>query len=334
MNLLKTWLLVVSLFCSFTYANSEQLSLNGNWQFSNATFDDPNTLLAANYADWDILTVPGNWDTHAKYSEFSGKGYYQKTFTPPAHWQNKHIRLKFSAVYQTAKVWINGHLLGKHVGGYTPFEFEISQYLRFGKDNSVVVMADNTYHRGAWWAWGGISRDVTLIAEQDTRIVYQHISSGPDFAQQTIKFTIKYKIQNYTDKALSQTIHSEILDAKQQKKAFSLQVKLPANQSIIRTTSFVEKLSAYKLWDLQQPNLYTLDTKLTEQSKVVAAHKDSFGIRKFEVRGEQFFLNNQAVRLNGVNRVHDHPDFGNTEPDELVLKDLQDIKLLGGISRG
>ena len=54
-----------------------------------------------------------------------------------------------------------------------------------------------------------------------------------------------------------------------------------------------------------------------------------FGIRKFEVRGEQFFLNNVAVRMNGVNRIHDHPDYGNTEPDHLVRQDMLDIKSMG-----
>ena len=53
---------------------------------------------------------------------------------------------------------------------------------------------------------------------------------------------------------------------------------------------------------------------------------DQFGIRKFEVRGEQFFLNNESVRMNGVNRVHDHPKYGNTEPDHLVSQDMFDIK--------
>ncbi|WP_158967263.1 glycoside hydrolase family 2 protein [Paraglaciecola sp. L3A3] len=329
MNQFKTWLLLFCTLSTYTYANSEQLSLNGSWHFSNTAYDNTQTLLAENYADWDTLTVPGNWDTQKKYADFSGKGYYQKSFTPPKHWKHKNIRLKFSAVYQTAKVWLNGQLLGQHVGGYTPFEFDISQHLSFDKNNSLVVMADNTYHRGAWWAWGGISRDVDLIAEQDIRIVYQHITSEPDFERQNIKFTIKYKLQNYTDQPQNQTIYSEILDNQQQKKNLTLQVKIPAKQFITKSTTFVEKLTSYQLWDLQQPKLYTLQSRLNKNQNTIDIQEDNFGIRKFEVKGEQFFLNNQAVRLNGVNRVHDHPDFGNTEPDELVLKDLQDIKSLG-----
>ena len=68
-------------------------------------------------------------------------------------------------------------------------------------ENTVVVCADNTFRRGAWWAWGGISRDVTLIANDDTRIVWQHIRSEPDVAAGTAKVFVEYKIANEGDMA-------------------------------------------------------------------------------------------------------------------------------------
>jgi beta-galactosidase len=133
-------------------------SLNGAWQFTaNAeavTLPD---------AKWDVITVPGNWDVLPAYATHIGKGWYQRKLTVPADWRGKHIRLKFDAVYETAEVWLNGKSLGTHRGGYTPFEFEVTKLLRAG-ENTVTVCADNTFRRGAWWAWGGISRDVTLIA--------------------------------------------------------------------------------------------------------------------------------------------------------------------------
>ena len=113
-------------------------------------------IIKASFSEWDTIKVPGNWDTRKRYSEYVGKGYYQKEFSIPTSWKNKQIRLQFDAVYETAKVWLNGQLLGKHVGGYTPFEFNITDKINANEPNSVLVMADNTYKRGAWWAWGGI----------------------------------------------------------------------------------------------------------------------------------------------------------------------------------
>lgn len=93
--------------------------------------------------------------------------------------------------------------------------------------------------------------------------------------------------------------------------------------------TFTRKLADFKLWHFNSPNLYELKSDLKLGRKTVDTAVDNFGVRKFEVRGEQFYLNNKAVRMNGINRVHDHPEFGNTEPIELVRKDMEDIKSLG-----
>ncbi|MEM9987514.1 MAG: sugar-binding domain-containing protein, partial [Bacteroidota bacterium] len=122
-------------------------SLNGTWQFLAANGIPEERALAANHEDWDTLRVPGNWDTRDRYAEYVGKGYYQRSFTLPASWKGKQVRLKFGAVYQTSKVWVNGKLMGKHVDGYLPFEYNITDALSWDRSNSVVVMADNTYKR-------------------------------------------------------------------------------------------------------------------------------------------------------------------------------------------
>jgi beta-galactosidase len=139
---------------------TENLSLNGLWQFSN------DSTLALNQvwhkADfksnkWNNLTVPGNWDTENDYASFVGTGYYRKEFKIPSDWEGSVIRLCFDAVYHTSEVWMNGQYLGKHVGGYTPFEFDITKVIKPGKTNTIALSANNEYQRGAWWHWGGIS---------------------------------------------------------------------------------------------------------------------------------------------------------------------------------
>ena len=304
---------------------AQNVSLNGTWQFLASNEVDESEILSGSYSTWDTITVPGNWDTRKKYSEYVGKGYYQKTFNVPDNWVGKHIRIKFDAVYETSKVWLNGKLLGEHVGGYLPFEFDITEDAQIGRPNSVVVMADNTYKRGAWWAWGGISRNVALLADENIRIVYQHITSEPDFDKGSINFTIKYKVENKGNTPLTAHIIPQIenilLD--------SLKIKIDKNATAISTLKFERNLSDFKLWHFNDPNLYQLTSQLMVGEKLADMTMDKFGIRKFEVRGEQFYLNNGPVRMNGVNRVHDHPDYGNTEPDHLIASDMHDIKALG-----
>lgn len=304
------------------YILGNKFSLNGTWQFLASNDVDVKEVLAEDFSKWDTIQVPGNWDTRERYSEYVGKGYYQKTFILPANWKNKQIRLKFDAVYETAKVWLNGTLLGEHVGGYLPFEFNITDKVDFKKENKIVVMADNTYKRGAWWAWGGISRDVTLLANNDVRIVYQHITSEPNFENNKVNFSIKYKVENNGENeailkvnAKIEGVHSDALD-----------ILVEGHSTIISTIKFEKKLSDVKLWHFNAPNLYELKSSISINEEELDTASDKFGIRKFEVKGEQFFLNNKPVRMNGVNRVHDHPAYGNTEPDHLIKQDMLDIK--------
>ncbi|GAB3649903.1 beta-glucuronidase [Echinicola sediminis] len=299
------------------------ISLNGTWHFLASNDLDENEFLRADYPSWDTLKVPGNWDTRNRYSEYVGKGYYQKEFTVPQSWMGKQIRVHFGAVYQSARVWLNGTLLGEHIGGYTPFEFNITDKINRNGPNSLVVMADNSYNRGAWWPWGGISREVSLQANEDLRLVYQHITALPNFEKNEVQFIIKYKLENNGDKRVAAEIVSTI---DQNKHTVSATQEIQAGEVGFSEVKFTKSLSEYQLWYVDSSNLYTLSSQVSVDGKTVAYAKDKFGIRKFEVRGEQFYLNNEPVRMNGVNRVHDHPDYGNTEPDHLVRQDMLDIK--------
>jgi beta-galactosidase len=305
--------------------DDNSISLNGTWKFLASNTLTESDALISNFDSWDNLEVPGNWDTQEAYSEYVGKGFYQKNLVIPKTWKNKQIRIKFDAVYETSKVWLNGELLGTHQGGYLPFEYNITNLVNTEKPNVLVVMADNTYKRGAWWAWGGISRDVKLLANEDVRLIYQHISAIPDFENNKVQFTIKYKFENNNNAPkrvqILSNIESHNLD--------TLTVEVAANAIAISNIVFDLELSDFKLWHFNAPHLYQLSSKLKVDDKTYDTASDKFGIRKFEVRGEQFYLNNEAVRMNGVNRVHDHPVYGNTEPDHLIKKDMLDIKSLG-----
>lgn len=296
-------------------------SLNGPWQFTTNA-----TALTSATATWDVITVPGNWDTLPAYSKHIGKGWYRRTFTVPPEWKGKHIRLHFDAVYETAEVLLNGTLLGTHRGGYTPFEFEVTQLLRDG-ENTVTVCADNTFRRGAWWAWGGISRDVTLLANEDTRIVWQHIRSEPDLAAGTATVFVEYKITNAGDSAQDVTLASSIDGTAEA--ALKRSVKVAANAVTQVTARVTLPRERVRLWHFDHPNLYTLATRLSAGGKVQDEKSDRFGIRKVEVTQDSLLLNGERIRVCGFNRVADSNTTGNTEPDALVRQDVDMMKRAG-----
>lgn len=329
MNKLIPFILLLILFNSCE-KEADTVSLNGQWQFLASQGLNETSVLSYDGLDWDTLTVPGNWDTHEKYSEYVGKGYYKRSFNVPAGWKEGQVRLKFDAVYETSKVWLNGELLGKHLGGYTPFEFNITDKVTAGSDYELIVMADNTYKRGAWWAWGGISRKVSLFRNEDIRLIYQHTTAIPDFEKNEVRFIIKYKLENNSDSVQNVHLLSAIGNGELKLKK-EINASLKSNSIEIAQIQFVEPLSDFDLWHFDHPYLYQLQTELKLNGKSIDSKQDKFGIRKLEAIGEQLYLNNEVVYMNGFNRVHDHPDFGNTEPDELVHKDMLNIKALGGV---
>jgi beta-galactosidase len=293
-------------------------SLDGAWQFTTN----------ASAATWDSITVPGNWDTLPAYSTHKGKGWYRREFVAPAEWQGKHIRLKFDAVYHDATVTLNGKELGSHNGGHTPFEFDVADVVKLGATNTVMVCADNTYRRGAWWHWGGISRSVTLIANDDARIVWQHIRSEPDLEAGTAKVFVRYKLANAGDRVVEVSLDSAI-DGKKES-ALAKKVSIPASGEIVVESETALPKSRVRLWHFDHPKLYRLTTKLSVGGKAVHEQSDRFGIRKIEITQDSLLLNGERVRLNGYNRVSDSRKFGNTEPDELVKSDVDLMKRANG----
>jgi hypothetical protein len=316
-----TLAILVASILSVAAGGEQQQSLNGQWQFTT------NAAAVSNAdAKWDSITVPGNWDVLPAYSKHIGKGWYQRTFTVPSDWKGKHIRLHFGAVYEMAEVWLNGKSLGTHRGGYTPFEFDAAKLLRDG-ENTVTVCADNKFRRGAWWAWGGISRDVTLIANNDTRIVWQHIRSEPDLSAGTAKVFVEYKIANAGDSAQQVSLASSIDGTAEA--ALTQTVMVPAKSVTNVTASVALPRERVRLWDFDHPNLYTLTTRLTANGQLQHEKSDRFGIRKVEVTKDSLLLNGERIRVCGFNRVSDSNTTGNTEPDSLIRQDVDLMKRAG-----
>ena len=302
-------------------------SLDGPWQFTT----DP--ALVGQDSGWGPITVPGNWDTLPAYASYSGKGWYRRCFDVPADWKGKQVRLRFEAVNQQADVTLNDQSLGGHLGGYTPFEFDVTSLVKYGETNTVTVCADNTYRRGAWWPWGGISRSVELIANNDARIVWQHIRSEPDLAAGTAHITVSYLLHNSSATPMNGNLEASITfpgapqTLANQKTAATL---TPQGDSQAQITFDLPAASVH-LWDFDHPNLYTLTTTLLANDQTLHAQTDSFGIRKVEVTPDGLLLNGERIRVAGFNRVADSYQCGNTEPNSLVHQDVDLMKGAGAV---
>jgi len=315
-------------------AGEERLSLNGRWAFKTISTLEEAPAYARPDTVWqksDSLLVPGNWDTESAYAQYKGLGMYRRSIHVPAAWKDDIVRLHFEAVYETAHVYVNGRYVGMHRGGYTPFEFRVEDLLKIGENNMIAVVADNRYRRGAWWPWGGISREVSLTRNKPIRINQLLVTPEVDMQTKKGEVAIAYRVENNT------------LD----KNEISVSVKLFADDrytSVLKDTSYTVTLSdersttqkltlqltdAVKLWHIDRPNLYSCEITVNQGGQAQHQKRSTFGFRKVEIKGQQLLLNGEPVKLMGFNRVHDHRAVGNTEPLWLIKKDLDHMKSLG-----
>ncbi|WP_298484578.1 glycoside hydrolase family 2 TIM barrel-domain containing protein [uncultured Maribacter sp.] len=282
-------------------------------------------------SDWNNLKVPGHWGMLNSYSNYNGLGWYRKEFKLPENWTvnaNEKIRLKFDGVYHVAKVYLNGIFIGKHRGGFTPFEFEVEQYLNSKELNVLALEVDNSNAVGATWNWGGIIRDVYLVKNSLARINNQYIHATPNLEKGTATLKLKVKVENNSDKAKSISIKSIISKDKKITELVKT-VEVPANK--ISEVVLQEKLEAkdVTLWHFDTPELYHLETTISENKTVIDTKNNDFGIRKVEVTASKLLLNGEPVRLGGFNRVSEHRYYGSSEPLEVLEKDVDLMKEAG-----
>ena len=133
-------------------------SLDGTWQIA---FDPANAGREAGWQKRDVLTkldglrpieVPSCWELIEQ--DYEGVAFYGTRFEVPAAWKGKTVRLQFDAVNYIAEVWLNDHAIGRHEGGYGPFEFRIDDLLDFQGENflSLRVLGPIVAQDPSWWS--------------------------------------------------------------------------------------------------------------------------------------------------------------------------------------
>ncbi|GAA4236414.1 hypothetical protein GCM10022291_20690 [Postechiella marina] len=297
-------------------------SLEEKQQLVNVAYDDSN---------WDELKVPGHFGMINKYSNYTGKAWYRTEVKLPKTWKkttDERIRIQFEGVYHVARVFFNGEYVGRHQGGFTPFEFDITDKINFSNKNILVVEADNNYLVGATWNWGGIIRDVQLVKSKDVRVKYQYIHAEPDLVKGSASYQVIVRVENNSEKKRELNVNALI---EKGKVLNNTSAKITVAPNSVKELKLEGELNAedVKLWHFDTPELYHIKTSISEKSKVLDTKVNRFGIRKFEATATQMLLNGEPVRLVGFNRVSDHRYWGSSEPQELINLDVDLMKTAG-----
>jgi beta-glucuronidase len=249
---------------------------------------DPSERVEYDFDKSDNILVPRDWNSQKeKLFYYEGSVWYYKTFDYALPTNGNRQFVYFGAANYEADVYLNGKKLGNHIGGFTPFNFEITGKLNPG-GNFLIVKVDNT--RGLekvptintdWWNYGGLTRDVKIVEVASTFIQDFYIQLA-DNDQKNIDVSV---ILNGADKA-NQTITIEIPEA-------NIKVNCTSDsEGKAKTTIPAKNL---KLWSPENPYLY--EVKLTHNKNVLT---DKIGFRTIQTQGKEILVNGKPVFLRGI----------------------------------
>ncbi|NWJ51984.1 MAG: DUF4982 domain-containing protein [Bacteroidetes bacterium] len=283
-------------------------------------------------------------------NQWEGVCYYRKTFSIPSKYKGKKISIAFEGAMQQSDIWINGKLVSQHKGGYTPFSVDLSELTFDNKLNEVIVRLDNragkdfpvgkSLKKNGFNYWSGIYRSVFLQVTNPVHITdavkMNKVSGGgvffrtPVVTKDSAVILIKTNVINERANDIKIIVMQELKDKTGKVIAVNL-----AKDKVIgmgKDIDVSQEFTVLKpiLWFPDSPSLYTLETTIFDNGKVVDVLKQRVGIRKLTFsKSEGFKINDTSLYLTGTNCHQDYPYIGNALSKDAQYRDMKKIKEAG-----
>lgn len=331
-----------------TNDSKRNIPFDADWLFSKDKVIDAQQI-AFNDTQWRKLDIPHDWsiedlpnqkkdtivgpfDRKSMGSIFTGftKGgtaWYRKKFKTEQEFLNKQISIYFDGIYMNSDVWLNGHHLGFHPNGYTPFYYDLTPYLNpMGQENVLAVQVRNEGMNSRWYSGSGIYRHASLIVTDATHIATWGVYvTTPLIDQQKATVKIQTTIINESPNPQSLSLVSSIVASNGKivgQATQKLNTTSPAEQQII--------VNNPNLWTLESPILYTLISEIKDGNKIIDHVETPFGIRSIHVDAQNgFTLNGKKILMKGGCIHHDNGPLGAAAIDRAEERKIEILKKNG-----
>ena len=270
---------------------------------------DKTDLIEYNFDTSPTLNVPGDWNSQDdKLFYYEGSVWYRKKFDVAKSAPDHRLFIYFGAANYEADVYLNGKKLGKHIGGFTPFAYEITKQVK-AKNNSLVVRVNNNRHAEAvptvntdWWNYGGLTRDVLLVETPATFIS-----------------NFRTRLKAGTTNTIEATVQLDGVDKNQTVKINFPSVEIAAEMTV--DTNGVARFQLttpnLSLWSPENPVLNDVEISVGED-----VLKDRVGFRSIATSGTNVLLNGHKVFLRGICIHEEEPLSGRRAWSEADAKEL------------
>ncbi len=338
--------------------NRTEITLEKGWKFTrednvasqNKDFDDRN---------WQSVRIPHDWAIYGPFSltndrqdvaitqdgqkeaiehagrtgglPFVGVGWYRNSFDIPDFSKDRKVTIQFDGAMSNAQVYVNGKEAGLWRNGYNTFHFDITNLLNTdGKNNSLAVRLENFTEQSRWYPGAGLYRNVHLIVTNESHIpVWGTFVTTPRVNEEFAEVNVKTKI-DFPDAIASPSdyeLKTVVKDTEGN----------PIAQQTDKLGNFEDKEFKQSLivmnpvlWDIQQPNLYSVESTLMKSGSVVDTYTTTFGIRDIQIIPDKgFFLNGRMVKFKGVCMHHDLGPLGGAVNDAAIRRQIRILQDMG-----
>ncbi len=332
--------------------------INSDWRFHLGDEDAKYYTTSTNDESWERVTIPHTLKLTDINLDGCDDDVTQPTFRRTVGWyrrdlfvekSNKKVYIEFEGVQQVTTLWVNGKEVGVHsVGGYTPFSFDITKYVKRGAKNQITILADNRMNdvvppdpdQKDYVIFGGIYRDIYLVEKN-----LAHITSNLESRESGVTITtpavdpvngnatinIRTEVRNEGSKSQTMCLVQRVVDA-----TGEVVLKMSESFNIAAGAYHHSSLSGgveedVKFWNIEHPYLYRVNTTLYDAAgRAIDVVDNRLGIRKIELDAEDGLkLNGKKIKIVGFCRHQNYGFIGDAAPNSLHYRDMIQFKRLG-----
>ena len=336
------------------YLADKHLSLNGSWRFyyANTPEEVPQNFFQTNFKDgrWDKIEVPSNWEmlgygdpifrnvaapfkANPPYvpREYNPTGAYRRTFNIPSSWDGHQIFLRLEKTQSASFVWINGQQAGYNEGGQEPAEYDITPFIKKGKNTiavCVIKYCDGYYLEGQdYWRLAGICDDVTIYATPKTRLFDWFVTTDLDAQYKDADLKVAIDVKSYQEDNNTYSVRATLTDKNGTKVKEMVSDKFCIIGKGKNSLELSSKVSNPEKWTSETPVLYKLKLELlAENGETVQQITSNMGFKETEIRNQTFYLNGEPIKVNSINTHMQHPELGHVITEETIRKDMEILK--------
>ena len=329
---------------SLAFENTpEKQSFNDGWLFSKGEQAGADKV-AFDDAAWEQVRLPHDWSIEGPFDDkynarngglpVFGDGWYRKHFTVPEFAANKHVTIAFDGAMYNSEVWVNGQFVGNRPYGYIAFEYDITKFLnKNGEQNVVAVKLSPINFATRWYAGSGLYRDTWIEFNDDVHVPnWGTFVYTPKVTREAAQVKLETEITN-KGAAADAVLTSSIKDADGNVVATNKVDVNKLGKGVARTMVQEFTVTNPTLWDIENPYLYSVETLVTRNGKVVDRYETPLGIRHIEYKADDgFWLNWRRMQINGVCIHHDNGPLGAVANNRAIERKIQIMQSMGANS--